>query len=140
MNAQVLEFLQADHHAIVATNGADGAPQLTPVWYLFEDGVLYISAHVGTVKIRNLRRDRSVTVCIDGGRQDVRYVVFSGKAELIEPGEPRQEALRWQIIQRYYTDREAAAAAYYELERTHPGAIIVLKPGRVVMSGFGGDE
>ena len=57
MNAEVMNFIEEDRHAVLATNGRSGLPQLTPVWYLFEDGVLYVSAQVTTVKVRNLRRD-----------------------------------------------------------------------------------
>ncbi len=134
MDAQVSEFLQADRHAILATNGRNGAPQLTPVWYIFEEGVLYVSAQTSTVKVKNLRRDPTVTVCIDGGRGDARYVVFYGKAELIEPGE-RQRALRWRIVRHYYAD-ESEAERYYETVRNTTGAIIALQPERMVVSGF----
>ena len=134
MNAQALEFLQTDRHAILATNATNGQPQLTPVWYLFEDGVLYVSALTSTVKVRNLRRDPAVAVCIDGGRGDARYVSLSGRAELIEPCE-RQLALRSKIVRQYYRD-EAAAARYDEMLKDAVGVIIVLRPARIVLSGF----
>jgi len=135
MDVQVTEFLQADRHAILATNGRNGAPQLTPVWYIFEEGALYVSAQTSTVKVRNLRRDPTVTVCMDGGRGDARYVVFYGKAELIEPGE-RQRALRRRIVGHYYAD-ETEAERYYETVRDSVGVIITLRPERIVSVGFG---
>lgn len=135
MDAQVLDFLQADRHAILATNGRNGAPQLTPVWYIFEDNVLYVSAQTRTVKVRNLRRDPTVTVCVDGGRGDSRYVTLRGKAELIEPGE-RQNALRRRIIRHYHAD-EAQAERYYETIKDTVSVVIALCPERVVVSGFG---
>lgn len=135
MDVQVSEFLQTDRHAILATNGKNDAPQLTPIWYIFEDGVLYVSAQTSTVKVRNLRRDPTVTICIDGGRGDARYVVFYGKAELIEPGE-RQRALRWRIVRHYYAD-ESEAERYYETVRDTVGVIITLRPERIVSVGFG---
>ncbi len=136
MNENVLKFIEKDRHAVLATNGRNGLPQLTPVWYLFEDGVLYVSAQVTTVKVRNLRRDPAVSVCIDGGRGDARYVVLGGKAELIEPGE-RQKSIRRRIVGHYFDD-EAAAERYYETVRDNVGAIISLRPERVVLSGFSG--
>ena len=135
MDSQILEFLQAERHAILATKGRHGAPQLTPVWYIYEDGVIYVSAQTRTVKIKNLRRDPTVTICIDGGRGDARYVVLYGKAELIEPGE-RQRELRWRIVRHYYAD-EAEAAHYYETVKDTVGAIITLRAERVVAMGFG---
>lgn len=135
MEDQVLNFLEADRHAILATKGRSGAPQLTPVWYVYEDGVLYVSAQTSTVKVKNLRRDPTVTVCIDGGRGDARYVVLSGKAELIEPGESQRE-LRRRIIGHYHAD-EAAAERYYETIRHTVSVVIVLRPERVLANGFG---
>ena len=135
MDSQILEFLQADRHAILATKGRHGAPQLTPVWYIYEDGVIYVSAQTRTVKIKNLRRDPTVTICIDGGRGDARYVVLYGKAELIEPGE-RQRELRWRIVRHYYAD-EAEAAHYYETVKATIGAVITLRAERTVAMGFG---
>ncbi len=135
MDSQILEFLQADRHAILATNGRRGAPQLTPVWYIFEDGVIYVSAQTRTVKVKNLRRDPTVTICIDGGRGDARYVVLYGEAELIEPGE-RQRELRWRIVRHYYDD-EAEAAHYYETVKDTVGVIVTLRPERIVSMGFG---
>lgn len=70
--AEIEEFLAVDRNAVLATNGADGMPQLTPVWFLHEDGMLYVSAQADTVKVRNLRRDPAIAVCIDGGRGDGR--------------------------------------------------------------------
>jgi hypothetical protein len=51
------QFLVVDRHAVLATNGSDGIPQLTPAWFLHENGVLYVSAQADTIKvaIRNCR-------------------------------------------------------------------------------------
>lgn len=128
-------FLDADRHAIVATNGPDGAPQLTPVWYLYEGGTLYISAQVDTVKIRNLRRDPALSVCIDGGRGDSRYVVMRGQAQLIEPHEPLQEQVRRRIIGKYHASEEAADR-YYATVKASPAVLIVMTPQKITSQDF----
>ena len=138
MNAKVLKFLQVDRHAVLATNGSSGFPQLTPVWYLFEDDVLYVSAQTKTVKVRNLRRDPTISVCVDGGREDARYVVLQGQAELIEPGE-RQQALRRRIIGHYHDD-ETQAERYFESTKHLVGVIIALRPERIVATGFAPED
>ena len=138
MDAKVLEFLQVDRHAILATKGRNGAPQLTPVWFLFLDGVLLVSVQTSTVKLKNLRRDPTVSVCIEGGRDDARYVVLSGKAELIEPGE-QERALRWKIVRHYYAD-EGEAKRYNEMIKERTGVIITLRAERMVLSGFAETE
>ncbi|MBX3051902.1 MAG: TIGR03618 family F420-dependent PPOX class oxidoreductase [Caldilineaceae bacterium] len=129
--AEIKEFLAADRNAVLATQSSDGIPQLTPVWFLYEDGLLYVSAQVDTVKVRNLRRNPAIAVCIDGGRRDARYVVLRGQAELIEPGQPRQEEMRRRIIRKYHSDMESADR-YYESVRDSRAALIVLRPEKIV--------
>jgi len=55
--AQIEEFLGALRFAIVGTNRVNGPPQLTPVWYLYQDERVYISMLVESAKYRNLSRD-----------------------------------------------------------------------------------
>lgn len=129
--AEIEEFLASDRHAVLATNGSDGIPQLTPVWYLYEDDLLYVSARADTVKVRNLRRDPAISICIDGGRGDARYVVVRGRADLIEPGHPRQEKMRKRIIRKYHSSA-AEADEYYARVRNNQAALIVLRPEKVL--------
>lgn len=133
--AQIEAFLAAPRHALVATNRADGPPQLSPVWYIYEAGQMYISAGAGAVKVKNLRRDPRVTLCIDGGHPDARYVILQGTVTILEPGDPRQEQMRWRIIQHYY-EREEDARRYYESMRTFPSVLIVLTPDKIISQDF----
>jgi PPOX class probable F420-dependent enzyme len=132
---QIAEFLAPPRHAIIATNRAAGPPQVTPVWYIYEAGRMYISAGVEAVKVRQLRRDPQVTICVDGGHPDARYVILQGEMTIIEPGDPQQEAMRWRIIRRYYED-EAAARRYYESLRDSPSVLLVLTPSKVTSQDF----
>jgi len=129
------QFVGADRHAILATNRRPGPPQLTPVWYLYEDGRFYVSAVDSTVKVRNLRRDPSITLCIDGCRGDSRYVVVSGTATLIEPSQGIQSEMRKRIIRRYQSSDEDAER-YYEIARKNPAVLIVIEPQTVISQDF----
>ena len=129
------QFVGADRHAILATNRSEGPPQLTPVWYLYEDGRFYVSAVDSTVKVRNLRRDPSITLCIDGCRGDSRYVVVSGSARFIEPGEAIQTEMRRRIIRRYQTSDEEAER-YYEMVKKNPAVLIVVEPETVISQDY----
>ena len=131
----IAAFLAPPRHAVIATNRADGPPQLTPVWYLYEDGRMYISAGVNTVKVRNLRRDPQVTVCVDGGHPDARYVILQGTVTIVEPGEEQQEEMRWRII-RHYHEEEAEARRYYESMRDSLSVLLVLQPDRMISQDF----
>ncbi len=133
--AQIAEFIARPRHAIVATNRADGPPQLTPVWYLYDAGKIYISASADSVKVRNLRRDPRVTICIDAGHPDARYVILQGNATILEADDAAQEPMRWRIIQHYYTTEEEALA-YYASVRHAISVLIVLDPTKVTSQDF----
>jgi PPOX class probable F420-dependent enzyme len=133
--AQIEAFLAPPRHAIVATNRADGPPQLTPVWYIYEAGKMYISAGAGTVKVQNLRRDPHVTICVDGGHPDARYVIMQGVITILEPREPLQEQMRWRII-RHYHESEEEARRYYESMRDSSSVLLVLSPDKVSSQDF----
>lgn len=133
--SEIETFLVPPRHAIVATNTIDGPPQVSPVWYLYEDGRLYISAGVNTAKYHNLHRDPRISVCIDGGYPDYRTVTFYGTATLMPPDDPRQEAMRWRIIRRYY-DTETEAQRYYTTVREKPSVLIVVTPEKILTQDF----
>ena len=135
LSAEIEQFIDEDRNAILATIKRDGAAQLTPVWYLHEGGVFYVSAAASTAKVRNLRRNESISLCIDGGRGDARWVVVYGTASLVEPGGPRQEETRRRIIRNYH-DSDEAGDAYYNSVKANPAALIVITPEKIVSQGF----
>ena len=68
---------------ILATVKKDGSPQLTPIYYAYEDGQILISITKTRAKYHNIKRNPQVTMCIvkPEGRP---YVTVSGRAEIEE--------------------------------------------------------
>jgi PPOX class probable F420-dependent enzyme len=64
------EFLSEDRVAVVSTLNKDGSSHVTAVWYLLaDDGTLIITTPDRSQKIKNLRRDPRIALCIgDAGR------------------------------------------------------------------------
>lgn len=133
--AEIDAFLQAPRHAIVGTISRDGAPQLSPVWYIYEDGLFYIGITAGTAKYRNLRRDPRLSLCIDGGREDVRTVMVYGVAELVGKSEPLQQEMRWRIISHYIAD-SAAARQYADSSQDWDSVLLVVTPQKMLTQNF----
>jgi PPOX class probable F420-dependent enzyme len=130
-----MTFLQAPRHAVVGTNSTDGPPQLSPVWYVYQENRLYISAGAATAKLRNLQRDPRISVCIDGCFPDYRTVIIYGRAEVIEAGNPLQEEMRWRII-RHYHGSEEEARRYAESTRDEVSVLIVVTPGKIISQDY----
>ncbi len=65
-------FLREDRVAVVSTLNKDGSPQVTTIWYLLqEDGTLIMSTPGRTQKVKNLRRDPRIAVCVGDERRSV---------------------------------------------------------------------
>lgn len=129
--SEIDAFLTAPHNAVVGTNRVDGPPQLTSVWYLYEQGRLYISTENGTAKYRNLRRDPRISVCVDGGVGDYRTVVVYGTVDFMSADDPAHEDIRWRITQQYY-DNEADARRFFASTRSPRHVMLVVTPTKII--------
>jgi PPOX class probable F420-dependent enzyme len=118
-------FLREMPHAVVATIGASGRPQLTPNWYLWDGERFWISTLDWTVKVKNARRDPRVTLCIDGMARHTNYVQVFGTAEVVE-GDVRERTLD---LIRKYESSEADAQAHWEKIRDDR-VLLVVRPER----------
>jgi len=118
-------LLLTTHHAIVATIGADGAPQVTPNWYLWDGEAFWISTLDWTVKVRNVRRDPRVTLCIDPGVRSTDYVQVAGLAEVIG-GDVREGTLP--LIRKYEPDDETTLAHWEDIRTDR--VLIRIRPQR----------
>jgi PPOX class probable F420-dependent enzyme len=129
---EIEAFLEAPRHAIVAAVREDGAAQLSPIWYLYEEGRLYFSMLVATARYRQLRRDPRIALCIDGGHPDARFVTLYGTAEIVEEASPWREDLAWRIVRRYSDSDEEARSWQAEVAARGPQALVVVTPERML--------
>lgn len=107
--AEIDAFLAVTRHALLATNRVDGPPQVSPVWYLYRDGRIYIDVGPDSAKCRNLRRDPHLSLCVDGTFPDARYVVIYGTVSFLGKASPDYGDIVRAIAERYHDSREAAA-------------------------------
>jgi PPOX class probable F420-dependent enzyme len=60
-----VEFARTNHRAVMATFRRDGNPQLTPVAVTVDDsGDIMISSRQAAAKVKNIRRDPRVSLCL----------------------------------------------------------------------------
>lgn len=68
--------------ATLATIGKDGGPQLTEVWFLFEDGKVKVSLNDSRLKTKNLRARPQCSLFILDLANPFRFVDVRGTAVL----------------------------------------------------------
>ncbi len=64
--------------ANLATIMADGSPQVTPLWFSVEEGMILINSAKGRTKDRNLRARPRVALSISDPADPYRYVQIRG--------------------------------------------------------------
>jgi PPOX class probable F420-dependent enzyme len=74
----------------------DGTPQVTPVWFDHEGGMIRVNTAKGRVKARNLKQGAPVALAIMDPDNPYRYVQIRGRVERVVEGgsaEPHIDAL-----------------------------------------------
>lgn len=131
-SSQIQTFLDAPRHAIAAVLRPDGTPQLSPIWFLYQDKRLYFSTLLMSAKYRQLSRDPRISLCIDAGHPDARAVSISGTAEFMIDESPERADLEWRILRRYHESDEDAQRWKSAVAAEGPGALVVVSPERIV--------
>ena len=81
----ITEFLSGIYIASVATQNRDGSMHVVPIWYLFEDGALFLPTSPGSVKIRNVTERPVASVMVDSrGPGPLRAASAQGRAEVLD--------------------------------------------------------
>ena len=81
---QAREYVRATHHAVLATLKADGTPQQSPVTVGVDaDGYVTVSSRETAFKVRNLRRDPRVWVCVFPDKFFGNWVQLEGRTEVV---------------------------------------------------------
>jgi PPOX class probable F420-dependent enzyme len=132
---QIEDFLKAPRHAVLGTNQRKKSPHLSPVWYLYRNGRVYVSVGANTVKVKNLTRDPLVSICVDGCYPDFKTVTINGIAELFTHESSLNSKMRWEIICHYHkTEKEAKN--YFESVKHLPSVLIVVTPNKIIAKDF----
>lgn len=89
---EIDEFLSRPRIAQLTTLRSTGTPHVTPVWFLWKDGKAMVMADAGAVKVRNIRRNPAVALCVATRDRPYAYVTVEGRASL--PSEGLAELVR----------------------------------------------
>ncbi len=124
--------------AHLATLDPAGFPRITPIWFLWEDGIFYMSSGQEKRHVHDLARDPRAGLCIaieegqtQGGSRPYRQIMVRGYAH-VQPDTDERWAHK--LILKYITGSAGVLRA--ELCAGKPLAVIALRPERFLTSGY----
>jgi PPOX class probable F420-dependent enzyme len=80
-----VEFVRANHHAVLATLRRDGSPQLSPITASVDNaGVVIVSSRERAAKVLNLRRDPRAWLCVFTDRFFGEWAQVEGTVEIVD--------------------------------------------------------
>lgn len=85
-SAEVEEFLAQPRTAQLVTMYAAGTPHAAPVWFLWDNGKAFVMAGQTTLKMRNIRRNPSVALCVCTPDRPYSFVTIEGTATITDDG------------------------------------------------------
>jgi PPOX class probable F420-dependent enzyme len=110
----------------IATIQADGAPHVTPAWFIYENGEIYMTPRAASTWLDNLRRDSRIALTIDEDPTPYRKVTVEGRARIVhETGEDDIWRDLYRRITRRYVSPEGAEA-YIQSTIDQPRALLAV--------------
>lgn len=80
---KALAFLRDNHHAVLLTRHRDGRPQMSPVTAGVAGGQIVISTRETAVKVRNVRSDPNVSLCVFTDAFYGQWIQVDGTADIL---------------------------------------------------------
>ena len=121
-------FLKEGHLAKLGSFNDDGTIYLAPAYYAYEGGEILLGTQMVSRKVKNVRRNHSVTVLIDNCEPPYKGVLIYGKAELDTED---VVAKRVSLFENYMPSDQAAGLAQGLADQFEP-VIIRVRPESIV--------
>ncbi len=119
-------FLDGKHFAKIGTAMKNGRPHVTPIWYMLEEGKLFINTTTDRVKFRNIRRDPRVSFLVDDGYP---YLMIMGRARIASERDALKDI---ETLAIRYTGEEAGRKSARERYWKQPRVTIEIIPDRII--------
>jgi hypothetical protein len=128
-------FLALERTCRVATVGGDGAPHVTPLWFVWDGSALWLTSIVRSQRWTDLQREPRIGVVVDAGTDfmELRGVEIRGVAEPVgevpRTGEPVGEL---DVPERLYADKYAGGQVHHDGRH----AWLRIRPDKIVSWDF----
>lgn len=117
----------------VATNGKDGYPHQTTLWFAPHEGTILFETYGKSQKVMNLRRDPRISVLCEAGEEynELRGVSIQGRAEIVET-EPRLGELMLVCVRRNHSGWPETAQRQLAAQMAQKRVVVVVHPEHVM--------
>lgn len=118
----------------LATVSADGMPHVVPVWYLWEEGCIWVHSFASTRKVKHLRKRPACALVVDVADkiEGLTAVLIEGQADLITAPRSEVRARAERVYQRYLSPEELAAPDPQSWLDSGEGLILKITPRQIV--------
>ena len=122
-------FLARPLVARLATVRPNGTPQIVPMWFLYEDGVMYMSTRTSAAKVKHLHKNPRVAVVVDEMVAPLKnkVVTLEGTVEMQTTG---VKEVTTKIYHKYLGPEGAATPAAQQSINT-PRVILKITPRKI---------
>ena len=119
------EFLRQPHVGVLATLRGDGRPYTVPVWWLWDDGVFWLTGTTNRVWCRQLQRDPRASLCIEAMAPVAGHVGVDGQAEAKRPPDFDIWPVSRRLVDKYDTENPDG---FFARMQTEPRMLFRLVP------------
>ena len=110
-------FLAEERTCRVASVGADGAPHVTPLWFVWDGSAVWLTSVVRSQRWTDIARDGRIAVVVDAGDDflELRGVELRGRAEAVGEVPRTGEAIaELDPPERLYADKYAGGHIFHD--------------------------
>lgn len=130
--SELKSFFDEPRMAHLATSSRNGKPRVTPIWFIYENGLFYFTTRLGRLKGQQIQRNPDVALSIATDVHPYVAVCAFGKAEIVK--ENRDKWME-RLALRY---GEEDVKGYLARSTVQPDRVVMaLKPERVLSWHYG---
>ncbi|MCS6924729.1 MAG: PPOX class F420-dependent oxidoreductase [Candidatus Binatia bacterium] len=131
---EVIEFLQRPLASQLVTLNPNGTPQVTIMWFKYENGALLFTTTTDRVKFRNMQKDPHAAFAVLDPTNMYQWVIVHGTLSVVDHPDP---VLFYEELARHYLNLDdAGVAAWRKTAMLDKRVVLRLTPTRVRTMGF----
>jgi nitroimidazol reductase NimA-like FMN-containing flavoprotein (pyridoxamine 5'-phosphate oxidase superfamily) len=133
------DYVQKAHTGILTTLRKDGVPIAIPLWFAIVDGRIYFRTR--GKKLGRIKRDERASFLVEAGKRwaELSAVHFTGRAEIVEPGEELAARIKAETDRKYadlrvQPDGTKDVSKKQDQYMKEQGAIVCFTPDERILS------